>query len=68
MRLRSIDFLRGIAVFLVFCRHVPFEPILTFSGWVGVDLFFVLSGFLVSNLLFQEYQKLNNELSKGYIL
>ncbi|MEP7363020.1 MAG: acyltransferase [Acidobacteriota bacterium] len=51
----SIDILRAAAVLLVFCRHIGF-PIASQVGWVGVDLFFVLSGFLVSGLLFHEYQ------------
>jgi peptidoglycan/LPS O-acetylase OafA/YrhL len=58
MRLKTIDFLRGIAVLLVLLRHIYFEPFLVGLGWLGVDLFFVLSGFLVSNLLFSEYRKL----------
>jgi peptidoglycan/LPS O-acetylase OafA/YrhL len=56
MRIQSIDFLRGLAVILVIFRHIVFEPFFMVMGWVGVDLFFVLSGFLVSNLLFKEYE------------
>ena len=64
----ALDVLRGIAILLVFGRHAPqfphshnpIDPILRSwlnFGWVGVDLFFVLSGFLVSGLLFSEYLK-----------
>jgi len=57
-RLSQIDFLRGIALILVLFRHhwVGIDA-LQHIGWIGVDLFFVLSGFLVSGLLFAEYKR-----------
>jgi peptidoglycan/LPS O-acetylase OafA/YrhL len=53
----GLDVLRAIAVLLVIFRHsdIGHWPVFRF-GWLGVDLFFVLSGFLISNLLFSEYK------------
>lgn len=52
------DVLRAIAILLVMLWHVPrparldaLEGLRTFS-WTGVDLFFVLSGFLIATQLF----------------
>ena len=59
-RLRELDFLRGIAIVLVLMRHQQLFDFTTKMGWIGVDLFFVLSGFLVSGLLFREYLKFGN--------
>lgn len=68
-RITQLDLLRAFAVFLVVGNHMTICPadtniylnrITEFwnrGGWVGVDLFFVLSGFLISGLLFREYQK-----------
>lgn len=58
-RIVGIDFLRGVAVILVIFRHItwPSIPFLNRIGWAGVDLFFVLSGYLVTSLLLAEYQK-----------
>ena len=57
MRNPGLDVLRAIAVILVLARHSNLNFWLTKFGWLGVDLFFVLSGFLVAGLLFAEYKK-----------
>ena len=38
------------------------------GGWVGVDLFFVLSGFLISGLLFREHQKFGHISFKNFFI
>lgn len=62
MRNTGLDLLRLLAVVLVIGRHMSLPPepgwipvAVQTGGWVGVDLFFVLSGFLISGLLFREY-------------
>jgi peptidoglycan/LPS O-acetylase OafA/YrhL len=67
LRKRELDFLRGLAILLVLCRHQYFVSLTYRIGWIGVDLFFVLSGFLVSGLLFKEYQKYG-EIQAGRFL
>jgi len=68
MRLKGLDFLRGIAVIMVLFRHSDMTNILFEVGWLGVDLFFVLSGFLVSGLLFNEYKKSGELRIKRFLL
>ncbi len=67
-RLRELDFLRGIAIILVLFRHQLLFRFLETMGWIGVDLFFVLSGFLVSGLLFKEYQKFGSINAKLFLI
>jgi peptidoglycan/LPS O-acetylase OafA/YrhL len=48
----ALDGLRAIAVGIVVAGHL-FPETFT-SGWVGVNVFFVLSGYLITRLLMQE--------------
>jgi len=48
----SLDGLRGVAVILVFIFHTMSYVQIFRLGWIGVDLFFVLSGFLITGILY----------------
>jgi peptidoglycan/LPS O-acetylase OafA/YrhL len=64
----NLDALRALAIFMVLFRHAGMAISLLHAstpytlygeriGWAGVDLFFVLSGFLISGLLFADFQE-----------
>ncbi|EPU1382254.1 acyltransferase family protein, partial [Klebsiella pneumoniae] len=63
-----LDFCRALAISLVLLSHgrtflVPLMPetnIFKFGGFLGVELFFVLSGFLIGRILIE---KINNQES-----
>ena len=55
----EIDGLRAIAVFSVIFYHSSvsiFEKKLLPGGFIGVDIFFVISGYLITKLISNEYQ------------
>ncbi|WP_018343026.1 acyltransferase family protein [Cytophaga aurantiaca] len=70
----ELDGIRGLAVLLVIIFHFLNQPILSNNsfdhffkelfaiGWVGVDLFFVLSGFLITRIL------LNTKSGSNYFI
>jgi peptidoglycan/LPS O-acetylase OafA/YrhL len=65
-RSQELDVLRAAAVTAVLVEHAPFK-FSGIAGWTGVDLFFVLSGFLVSGLLFAE-QRSRRHVAVGRFL
>jgi peptidoglycan/LPS O-acetylase OafA/YrhL len=61
----QLDAIRGLAVLLVLLHNTDIYPSLhlqwiSANGWMGVDLFFVLSGFLITGILLDAKQ------SEGY--
>ncbi len=56
--LSHIQFLRGISVLLVFLYHLNLK---NFDyGFLGVDIFFVISGFVITSLIYSELELTKN--------
>ena len=53
IRYRSLDGLRAVAVSLVVVFHFEIFP----AGWIGVQIFFVLSGYLITSILLREKER-----------
>ena len=72
----ELDFLRGLAILAVVDFHAHYPPIGTILrwlglpalGWAGVDVFFVLSGFLVGGLLVKEWRVNGRIDSKRFLI
>lgn len=62
----GLDLLRALAIILVVVYHaglfgfgLPYD--VQRFGWIGVDLFFVLSGYLIAGQLFESIRKRNED-------
>ena len=58
----ALDGLRGVSVLAVMLHH---SGLLT-GGWLGVDVFFALSGFLITSLLLEEHDRTGGVSLRGF--
>ena len=65
----DIDGLRAVAVLLVFAYHLDTFATGNISAWggfIGVDVFFVISGFLISSVILRELDRSTFSLREFY--
>jgi peptidoglycan/LPS O-acetylase OafA/YrhL len=60
---KDIDGLRAIAVLAVILFHYGFLPM----GYLGVDIFFVISGFLITGLIYEECKENQFSIKTFYL-
>ena len=61
----DINGLRAVAVLAVVLYHAEIEYFN--GGWIGVDVFFVISGFLISNIIISELNENKFSFKKFYL-
>lgn len=66
--IQSLDGIRGIAILLVILTHWPFVFLNISFGWTGVNIFFVLSGFLITRILISNKQQGIRHYFKAFYL
>lgn len=65
----AVDGLRAVSILLVIFAH-EIGPVTSefghkFNGWIGVDVFFVISGFLITSILLKESAKKGSTTDSG---
>lgn len=73
-RIAGFDALRALAVFLVVGHHAAYRfppaetdmigQMLKHVGWIGVDIFFVISGFMITGILIRD---ISREDIRGFV-
>ena len=70
--IKALDGLRAVAVLIVMFHHldllIPEKKEFFKAGYLGVDVFFVLSGFLITSVLIKEQSKSENINLKNFFL
>lgn len=59
-----LDGLRAVAVYLVVAFHSGSDRLV--GGFIGVDIFFVLSGYLITNLLVHDFRRERAAALRGF--
>ena len=63
---RALDGLRGIAILVVCLYHWKVPGFV--GGYFGVDIFFVLSGYLITSILLHEYRENGDICFKNFYI